>query len=94
MTHSYKNSFFNNAKVAISAARSGNVIGGCDFANDRIIPNCIRTAQNYQTIIVRYPFSTRPYQHILEPLYVYLMIAAKQYEDTKFADYYNVGPND
>lgn len=94
VTHSYKNSFFNDAKVAISTARAGNVIGGGDFANDRIIPDCIRAAQNHQTIIVRNPFSTRPYQHVLEPLYAYLMIAAKQYEDTKFADYYNVGPND
>lgn len=94
VTHSYKNSFFEDGRVAISTARAGNVIGGGDFANDRIIPDCIRAAINNEDIIVRNPFSTRPYQHVLEPLYAYLMIAAKQYEDIKYSGYYNVGPND
>lgn len=94
VTHSYKNSFFADEKVAISTARAGNVIGGGDFANDRIVPDCIRAAMKKQDIIVRNPFSTRPYQHVLEPLYAYLMIAAKQYEDHKYAGYYNVGPDD
>ena len=94
VTHSYKNSFFADGHVAISTARAGNVIGGGDFANDRIIPDCIRAAQKHDDIIVRNPFSTRPYQHVLEPLYAYLMIAAKQYEDGKYAGYYNVGPDD
>ena len=94
VTHSYKNSFFADGKVAISTARAGNVIGGGDFANDRIIPDCIRAAQKREDIVVRNPFSTRPYQHVLEPLYAYLMIAAKQYEDGKYAGYYNVGPDD
>ena len=83
VTHSYKNSFFDDGKVAISTARAGNVIGGGDFANDRIIPDCIRAAQKHEDIIVRNPFSTRPYQHVLEPPYAYLMIAAMQYEDDK-----------
>ncbi len=94
VTHSYKNSYFSDGSVAISTARAGNVIGGGDFANDRIIPDCVRAAQNHKDIIVRNPFSTRPYQHVLEPLYVYLMIAARQYEDSGFADSYNVGPDD
>lgn len=94
VTHSYINSFFNDGAVAVSTARAGNVIGGGDFANDRIIPDCIRAMQNGTDIIVRNPFSTRPYQHVLEPLFVYLMIARKQYEDIKFAGYYNVGPDD
>ena len=94
VTHSYKNSFFDDGSVAISTARAGNVIGGGDFANDRIIPDCIRAAINKEDIIIRNPFSTRPYQHVLEPLYAYLMIAAMQYEDNKFAGYYNVGPDD
>lgn len=94
VTHSYKNSFFIDGSVAISTARAGNVIGGGDFANDRIIPDCIRAAQKQEDIIVRNPFSTRPYQHVLEPLYAYLMIAAKQYKDGKYAGYYNVGPDD
>lgn len=94
VTHSYKNSFFQDRKIAISTARAGNVIGGGDFANDRIIPDCVRAAQINKDIIVRNPFSTRPYQHVLEPLYAYLMIAAYQYDDEKYAGYYNVGPDD
>lgn len=94
VTHSYKNSFFTDGRVAVSTARAGNVIGGGDFANDRIIPDCVRAAIKNEDIIVRNPFSTRPYQHVLEPLFAYLMIAAKQYEDIEFADYYNVGPDD
>ena len=94
VTHSYKNSFFAENQVAISTARAGNVIGGGDFANDRIIPDCIRSAISKENIIVRNPYSTRPYQHVLEPLYAYMMIAAKQCEDVSFSGYYNVGPDD
>jgi len=94
VTHSYKNSFFTNGRVAVSTARAGNVIGGGDFANDRIIPDCIRSAIKHENIIVRNPYSTRPYQHVLEPVYAYLMIAAKQYEDHHYAGWYNVGPDD
>lgn len=94
VTHSYMNSFFSDGRVAISTARAGNVIGGGDFANDRIIPDCVRAAMKHEDIIVRNPFSTRPYQHVLEPLYAYLMIAARQYEDHDYAGYYNVGPDD
>ena len=94
VTHSYKNSFFTDGRVAVSTARAGNVIGGGDFANDRIIPDCVRAAVKGEDIIVRNPFSTRPYQHVLEPVYAYLMIAAMQYSDGKYAGYYNVGPDD
>lgn len=94
VTHSYKNSFFSDGRVAISTARAGNVIGGGDFANDRIVPDCIRAAMDTGVIKVRNPHSTRPYQHVLEPLYAYMMIAAKQYEDISFSGYYNVGPDD
>lgn len=94
VTHSYRNSFFADGRVAISTARAGNVIGGGDFANDRIVPDCIRAALKKEDIVVRNPFSTRPYQHVLEPLYAYLMIAARQYEDGSLAGYYNVGPDD
>ena len=94
VTHSYKYSFFNNSNVAISTARAGNVIGGGDFANDRIIPDCVRAIKNKEIIKVRNPYSTRPYQHVLEPLFVYLMIAQKQYEDINYQGYYNVGPDD
>lgn len=94
VTHSYKNSFFSDKRTAISTARAGNVIGGGDFAADRIIPDCVRAAEKKETIIVRNPNSTRPYQHVLEPLFAYLMIAQKQYEDISFEGYYNVGPDD
>lgn len=94
VTHSYKNSFFDSRIIAVSTARAGNVIGGGDFANDRIIPDCVRAMKDGKVIGVRNPYSTRPYQHVLEPLAVYLDIAAKQYEDKKYQGYYNVGPDD
>ena len=78
VTHSYQKSFFTDGRCAISTARAGNVIGGGDFAADRIIPDCVRAALTGQDIIVRNPFSTRPYQHVLEPLCAYLMIAMIQ----------------
>lgn len=94
VTHSYKSSFLTDAGVAVSTARAGNVIGGGDFANDRIIPDCIRAAVKGEDIIVRNPYSIRPYQHVLEPVYVYLMIAAMQYQNQKYASWYNVGPDE
>ncbi len=94
VTHSYKKSFFKDMNVAVSTARAGNVIGGGDFANDRIIPDCIRAVEKGEDIVVRNPYSTRPYQHVLEPLYIYLEICEKQYKDRKYEGYYNVGPDD
>ena len=94
VTHSYINSFFSNMEVAVSTARAGNVIGGGDFANDRIVPDCVRAAMAGKDIVVRSPHSTRPYQHVLEPLAAYLMIAQKQYEDKHYAGFYNVGPDE
>lgn len=94
VTHSYINSFFDNMNLAVSTARAGNVIGGGDFANDRIVPDCVRAAIEGKDIIVRNPHSTRPYQHVLEPLAAYLIIAQKQFEDKKYAGFYNVGPDE
>ena len=94
VTHSYINSFFADSETAVSTARAGNVIGGGDFANDRIIPDCVRAMEAGKTIGVRNPYSTRPYQHVLEPLAMYLTIARKQYEDRRYAGFYNVGPDD
>ena len=94
VTHSYKKCFFDEAWIAVSTARAGNVIGGGDFANDRIIPDCVRAALKKETILVRNPYSIRPYQHVLEPLFAYLMIAEKQYDDMQYAGYYNVGPDE
>lgn len=94
VTHSYKKSFFTDGRCAVSTARAGNVIGGGDFANDRIIPDCVRAVEKGEDIVVRNPFSTRPYQHVLEPLYIYLVIAEKQFSDRKYEGYYNVGPDE
>ena len=70
------------------------MIGGGDFANDRIIPDCVRAAQKGEAIIVRNPRSKRPYQHVIEPLNAYLMIIEAQYHDRSKEGYYNVGPDD
>ena len=94
VTSSYRNSFFADGQVAITTCRAGNVIGGGDFATDRIIPDCIRAVQAGQDIIVRNPSSTRPYQFVLEPVYAYLMIAHRQYDDKSLAGCYNIGPDD
>jgi CDP-glucose 4,6-dehydratase len=94
VTDSYKNAFFADRRCAISTCRAGNVIGGGDFAVDRIIPDCIRAAQNGGNIIVRNPYSTRPYQHVLEPVMAYLLLAKRQYEDVLLAGNYNIGPDE
>ena len=92
VTHSYKKSFFEDGRCAISTSRAGNVIGGGDFASDRIIPDCVRAAAAGKPIMVRNPHSTRPFQHVLEPLAVYLTIAMEQYKDSKYQDYPMVLP--
>ncbi len=94
VTHAYINSFFADKDIAISTARAGNVIGGGDFANDRIIPDCVRAVKSGEVIGVRNPYSTRPYQHVLEPLAAYLLIVSRQYMDESVAGFYNVGPDD
>ena len=94
VTHSYRRSFLQRMGVAVSTARAGNVIGGGDFSRDRILPDCLRAVQKGEPIGVRNPWSIRPYQHVLEPLAVYLMIAQAQARDGSFAGSYNVGPDD
>ncbi len=94
VTHSYVNSFFSERDIAVSTVRAGNVIGGGDFAVDRIIPDCIRAVQAGKALNVRNPNSIRPYQHVLEPLFAYLMVAQRQYQDKQYAGWYNVGPDD
>ncbi len=95
VTNSYKNSFFKEKDIAVSTARAGNVIGGGDFANDRIIPDCIRAIAGKKEIIVRNPYSIRPYEHVLEPIAAYLIIAKEQYENReKYEGSYNVGPDE
>lgn len=94
VTYSYKNSFFEDRDIAISTMRAGNVIGGGDFAADRIVPDCVRAALKGDDIIIRNPFSIRPFQHVLEPVMAYLMVAEKQFSDKKLAGNYNIGPNE
>lgn len=95
VTYSYKNSFFTKQNnTAISSARSGNVIGGGDYAEDRIIPDCIKAVKSGQVIVLRNPHSTRPYQHVLECLSGYLFLAQAQYEKPELQGAYNFGPDD
>lgn len=95
VTHSYRDSFFSqDGSPRISTARAGNVIGGGDFAHDRIVPDCVRAVAAGRPVPVRNPHSTRPYQHVLEPVFAYLMIAKEQYENPQAAGCYNVGPDD
>lgn len=94
VTSSFINSYFQDRDIGISTVRAGNVIGGGDFATDRIIPDCIMAIHMKKKIAVRNPFSIRPYQHVLEPVAAYLMIAKAQYENKKLAGSYNVGPDE
>ncbi len=91
ITQSYARSF--NMGFPISIARAGNVIGGGDFAADRIVPDCVRASIGSGKITLRNPDSVRPYQHVFEPLFAYLTILKKQTENPSFAGSYNIGPN-
>lgn len=94
VTDSYKNSFFKDMDIAVSTCRAGNVIGGGDFAVDRIVPDCFRAIEKKEKIVVRNPHSVRPYQHVLEPVMAYLMIVMEQYMNANKAGAYNIGPTD
>lgn len=94
VTDSYRNSFLKAMNRPITAMRAGNVIGGGDFARDRIIPDCVRSAMAGENITVRNPYSTRPYQSVLEPVVCYLNVAAEQYDNPVMEGCYNVGPDD
>jgi CDP-glucose 4,6-dehydratase len=96
---SYKNSFFNLSnynqhKKAIAIGRAGNVIGGGDWSEDRLIPDIVKSLQNNNEIKIRNPYSVRPWQHVIEPLFAYLELGAKlNLDPIKFAQAYNFGPN-
>jgi CDP-glucose 4,6-dehydratase len=100
VTSAYRNSFFNPATyekhgVAVASGRAGNVIGGGDWAADRLIPDIMRAISRGETVDIRNPYAIRPWQHVLEPLSGYLMLAEKLYTDgPRFADAWNFGPND
>lgn len=94
VTHSYRRAFLKESGVAVSTARAGNVIGGGDFAQDRIIPDCVRAAKAGKPVVLRNPGAIRPFQHVLEPLAAYLWIVERQYEDSKYSGSYNIGPEE
>ena len=100
VTSSYRNSYFNINKyidhgLAVASARAGNVIGGGDWADDRLIPDFIRAITNGHHIKIRSPYAIRPWQHVLEPLSGYLNLANKLYsQGPKYAEGWNFGPDD
>jgi len=101
VTSSFRNSFFNpkdfgkTHHVAVASARAGNVIGGGDWAEDRLIPDFIRAILKGETVKIRSPYAIRPWQHVLEPLTGYLTLSAKLYKDgVTYADGWNFGPDD
>lgn len=100
VTSSYRNSFFNvdeykNHGVGMASARAGNVIGGGDWTKDRLIPDCIKSLLEREKIIIRNPQAIRPWQHVLEPLCGYLLLAENLYRDgPQYAEGWNFGPDD
>lgn len=96
LTLSYRRSFLNNENVfALASARAGNVIGGGDWAEDRLIPDCIKAINNNQIIELRNPLSIRPWQFVLEPLFAYLLLTKKLYENkNEFSEPFNFGPDE
>jgi CDP-glucose 4,6-dehydratase len=96
LIHSYLKSYFGSPEngIRIATARAGNVIGGGDWSKDRIIPDCIRAWARNQDVVLRNPGSTRPWQHVLEPLAGYLCLAARLYQDPGLhGEAFNFGPN-
>lgn len=96
VTAAYRNSFFNaENSPAIASARAGNVIGGGDWAEDRLIPDILKSFEKKSPVIVRNPMATRPWQHVLEPLSGYLVLAEHLFNEGKsFAEAWNFGPKD
>jgi CDP-glucose 4,6-dehydratase len=96
VTAAYRNSFFNTKdSAALATARAGNVIGGGDWADDRLIPDILKAFENSKPVVVRNPLSTRPWQHVLEPLSGYLVLAEKLYiNGHDHAEAWNFGPKD
>lgn len=95
VTSAYRKSFFSTPGTpTLASVRAGNVIGGGDWADDRLIPDILKAFENQQPVVIRNPHATRPWQHVLEPLSGYFMLAEKLYnsEDKSFADGWNFGP--
>lgn len=93
LTYSYKKSYLESKGVSVSVMRAGNVIGGGDFSQNRIVPDCVKAVYENKTIVVRNPYSVRPYQHVLEPLFAYLTVGMEQYFDVQKSGSFNVGPD-
>lgn len=89
---SYRLSYLADQGVAVASARAGNVIGGGDWAPNRLVPDAVRAWQNQQTLVLRHPGSTRPWQHVLEPLWGYLLLAQRLWESPDLAGAWNLGP--
>lgn len=95
VTSAYRRSFFQHSGVSLASARAGNVIGGGDWASDRLVPDILRTLDRGELIVIRNPRSTRPWQHVLEPLSGYLTLAQRLYTDGQsWAEGWNFGPFD
>jgi CDP-glucose 4,6-dehydratase len=95
VTSSYRRSFFQQGGPALASARAGNVIGGGDWAADRLVPDILRAFENHEPVVIRNPHATRPWQHVLEPLSGYLSLAERLYSDGQaFAEAWNFGPRD
>lgn len=95
VTSAYRRSFFQNMGVALASARAGNVIGGGDWASDRLVPDILRAFDRGESIVIRNPRSIRPWQHVLEPLSGYLTLAQRLYTDGQsWAEGWNFGPYD
>ena len=95
VTSAYRRSFFQEKGIALASARAGNVIGGGDWAADRLIPDILRAFEQNQPVIIRSPHATRPWQHVLEPLSGYLTLAERLCTDGQaFAEGWNFGPHD
>lgn len=93
VTAAYRRSYFEKSGVAVATARAGNVIGGGDWADDRLVPDVLRAFQQNQKIVLRNPESVRPWQHVLEPLSGYLTLAERLHDvGVEFADGWNFGP--
>ena len=93
VVNSFKESYFSDSGIGVSAVRAGNVIGGGDWARDRLIPDIVRGIANRETVVIRNPDSVRPWQHVLEPVSGMLTLAEKMWENIKYSGAWNFGPN-
>ncbi|MDQ8021349.1 MAG: CDP-glucose 4,6-dehydratase [Moraxellaceae bacterium] len=94
VTSAYRRSFMEGLSIGLASARAGNVIGGGDWASDRLLPDFLRAIDAGKTLMIRYPDAIRPWQHVLEPLSGYLNLAERLAEDPRFAEGWNFGPHD